>query len=77
MRLLAADRDGAAYVAGFHRRLEREHPHLKETLLSAMGNIETGRLLDPRFLDLEGTSESGPVKDQCDPEPDPFAILSA
>jgi tRNA 2-thiocytidine biosynthesis protein TtcA len=34
--------------------LERDHPHLKESLLSAMGNIETGRLLDSRFLDLEG-----------------------
>jgi len=34
--------------------LEKEHPHLKETLLSAMGNIQTGRLLDPRFLDLDG-----------------------
>jgi len=36
-------------------QLEREHPHLKENLLAAMGNLETGRLLDPRFLELEGT----------------------
>ena len=34
--------------------LEAEHPFIKETLLSAMGNIDTGRLLDTRFLDLEG-----------------------
>jgi tRNA 2-thiocytidine biosynthesis protein TtcA len=34
--------------------LEQEHPHLKENILSAMGNVDTGRLLDPRFLDLEG-----------------------
>src|SRR5215472_10053695 len=33
--------------------LEKEHPRLKESLLAAMGNIETDRLLDPRFLDLE------------------------
>jgi tRNA 2-thiocytidine biosynthesis protein TtcA len=33
--------------------LEQEYPHLKETILSAMGNLDTGRLLDPRFLDLE------------------------
>jgi tRNA 2-thiocytidine biosynthesis protein TtcA len=33
--------------------LEREHPFLKENMLSAMGNVDTGRLLDPRFLDLE------------------------
>src|SRR3974390_348057 len=33
--------------------LEREHPHLKENILSAMGNVDTGRLLDARFLNLE------------------------
>lgn len=35
--------------------LEKEHPFLKETLISAMGKIETGRLLDTRFLDLDGS----------------------
>ena len=45
--------------------LEKDYPHLKETLLSAMGNIETGRLLDPRYLDLEGHVE-----------PNPLAVLS-
>jgi tRNA 2-thiocytidine biosynthesis protein TtcA len=43
--------------------LEKEHPYLKSTLLSAMGNINHGRLLDLRYLDLEeGTEEqeSGP-----------------
>ena len=34
--------------------LEREHPHLKETMLSAMGNVDTSRLLDTRYLDGEG-----------------------
>ncbi len=33
--------------------LEQDHPHLKETMLSAMGNIDAGRLLDPRFLNVE------------------------
>lgn len=33
--------------------LEQEYPHLKETILSAMGNVDTGRLLDTRFLDME------------------------
>ena len=33
--------------------LESDYPYLKENLLSAMGNIEPGRLLDTRFLDLE------------------------
>jgi len=33
--------------------LEKHNPHLKENILSAMGNVDTGRLLDPRYLDLE------------------------
>jgi hypothetical protein len=31
-----------------------------------MGHIETGRLLDPRYLDLEGEAE----------EPNPLTVLS-
>lgn len=34
--------------------LEKEHPFLKQTLLSAMANVDTQRLLDTRFLDLDG-----------------------
>ncbi len=34
---------------------ERDYPHLKENILSAMGRIEHGRLLDTRFLDTEQT----------------------
>ena len=41
------------------RELEQEHPHLKESMLSAMGNIDSSRLLDPRFLDLEGATTPG------------------
>jgi tRNA 2-thiocytidine biosynthesis protein TtcA len=37
--------------------IEKDHPFLKETLLSAMGNIETSRMLDTRFLDLDGNGE--------------------
>jgi tRNA 2-thiocytidine biosynthesis protein TtcA len=33
--------------------LERQYPYLKENILSAMGNVDTGRLLDPRFLNLD------------------------
>ena len=36
--------------------LERQHPHLKESMLSAMGNVDTSRLLDTRFLNLDGES---------------------
>lgn len=37
--------------------LGRDYPHLKESLLSAMSKIETGRLLDTRFLDLDGAEQ--------------------
>jgi len=33
--------------------MEKEHPHLKETLLSAMGKLEPQRLLDTRYLDVD------------------------
>jgi tRNA 2-thiocytidine biosynthesis protein TtcA len=45
--------------------LEQEHPHLKETLLSAMGNIDPSRLLDPRYLDSEE-----------EPAPETFPIMA-
>jgi tRNA 2-thiocytidine biosynthesis protein TtcA len=33
--------------------LEQQYPYLKENILSAMSNVDTGRLLDPRFLNLD------------------------
>ena len=45
--------------------IERDHPFLKETLLSAMGRIDTGRLLDTRFLDFDRSSdEAGFLSDE-------------
>lgn len=38
-------------VRGLFEQLEKDYPHLKENILSAMGNIEPQRLLDTRFLD--------------------------
>jgi tRNA 2-thiocytidine biosynthesis protein TtcA len=38
--------------------LEREHPFVKENLLSALGNIHPERLLDTRYFHPEG--ERGP-----------------
>ena len=38
--------------------IEKDYPHLKETLLSAMGNIEPQRLLDTRYLNLDGGATS-------------------
>jgi len=35
---------------------EKEHPHLRENILSAMGNIQPGRLLDTRYHEADGDS---------------------
>ncbi|MBI3666173.1 MAG: PP-loop domain-containing protein [Acidobacteria bacterium] len=49
--------------------LEKEQPHVRQNILSAMGNIDTRRLLDTRFLSLDAeTTEAG--------EPDLIPILS-
>ncbi len=37
-------------------QIETEHPRLKESMLAAMGNLEPSRLLDRRFLDLDGST---------------------
>jgi tRNA 2-thiocytidine biosynthesis protein TtcA len=59
-------------LRGLLADLEKDHPRLKESLLSAMGRIDTSRLLDERFLDLEGAGEAAvpPL------EADPFVIVS-
>ena len=44
-------------LRGMFSELERNHPHLKESILSAMGNIEPQRLLDTRYLDLDAGDE--------------------
>ena len=41
-------------IRGMFKEIEKEHPYLQETLLTAMGNVNPSRLLDPRFLDLDG-----------------------
>ncbi|MGC9972626.1 MAG: ATP-binding protein [Bryobacteraceae bacterium] len=40
--------------------LEQQYPYLKENMLAAMGNLEPGRLLDTRFLDLDGKGNTEP-----------------
>jgi tRNA 2-thiocytidine biosynthesis protein TtcA len=55
--------------------IEKEHPFLKETLLSAMGKIDTARLLDTRFLDLEGGKEA-PQAEHEEADPTLVTILS-
>ena len=40
-------------LRGLFAELQKEYPHMQESLLSAMGNVEVGRLLDPRYLKLD------------------------
>jgi len=56
-------------LRGLFANLEREYPHLKENILSAMGNIDTSRLLDTRFLKLDGPGAE-------DPPAGPFPIVT-
>ncbi len=57
-------------LRGFLAELKKDQPHLLQTMLAAMGKLETARLLDPRFLDLDGeTIDAG--------EPDLLPVLAA
>ncbi|MFL6451044.1 MAG: ATP-binding protein [Bryobacteraceae bacterium] len=48
-------------LRSFFSTVEKDHPFLKETLISAMGNVELSRLLDPRYLDVdEGAADVEP-----------------
>lgn len=53
---------------------ETEHPHLKENILSAMGNINHGRLLDTRYLDPDGEVEGADEVES--PDAGPSELLS-
>ena len=44
-------------IRGMFKEIEVEHPHMQETLLTAMGNINPARMLDVRYLDLDGVEE--------------------
>src|SRR5882672_9591809 len=50
------------------RDLEQDYPDLKQHMLSAMGNLNPGRLLDPRYLDMEASSVAA--------EPEVFPIVT-
>lgn len=45
-------------VRGMLEELEKEHPHLKSTLLNALGNVEASRLLDTRLFQPEEEGQS-------------------
>jgi tRNA 2-thiocytidine biosynthesis protein TtcA len=45
-------------IRGMFADMEKEFPHLKETMLTAMGKVELSRLLDTRYLDREEEAEA-------------------
>ena len=47
--------------------LEVDHPHLKENLLTAMGNIDPSRLLDTRYLELDAQSAQVEIETELFP----------
>lgn len=47
--------------------IEQDYPYLKQTLLTAMGNLHTSRMLDLRYLDLENAPDEEPAQ--------PLAVL--
>jgi len=55
-------------LRGWLGELEKDFPRVKESLLSAMGNLETNRLLDPKYLDLDGHTPEN--------ESEPLTVLS-
>jgi tRNA 2-thiocytidine biosynthesis protein TtcA len=44
-------------IRGTIAEWELEHPHLRENILSAMGNIEPSRLLDTRYLNGSSSAQ--------------------
>lgn len=42
-------------LRGLFAGLEAEYPFLRENMLTAMGNLQPDRLLDTRYLDLDGS----------------------
>jgi len=48
-------------LRGMLAELEQQHPHLKSTLLHALGNVEASRLLDPRFFQPGEEGQGGPA----------------
>ena len=47
-------------IRSLFSEIEKDYPHLKGTLLSAMGHLELDRMLDPRYLDLDGRRPAAP-----------------
>jgi tRNA 2-thiocytidine biosynthesis protein TtcA len=63
-------------LRGWIEELEKDFPRVKESLLSAMGNLQPSRLLDPRYMDIEnGTTEDSGAEDSGEAESEPLTVL--
>jgi tRNA 2-thiocytidine biosynthesis protein TtcA len=66
-------------IRGMFSEMEIEHPHLKETMLSAMGKVELARLLDTRYLhEMVETESEAETEAEIETEAtsDHFTILT-
>ena len=45
-------------IRNLFTELEKDYPNLKQNMISAMGNLQLERLLDVRYLELEGDAEA-------------------
>ena len=57
-------------IRGMFADMETQYPHLKETMLSAMGKVELSRLLDTRYLVPEAEDA------EAEAEPELFTIVT-
>src|SRR5579863_1657931 len=65
-------------IRGMFSEMEAEHPNLRETILSAMGNVELSRLLDTRYLEhpVETEAEADAETDASEAGSALFPILA-
>lgn len=50
-------------LRGLFASLEKDYPNLKQNIIAAMGNLQLERLLDPRYLDLDGADPEADAPD--------------
>jgi len=58
-------------IRGLLAEWEKRYPHLMRKLVAAMGNLDAGRLLDPRFLELHGAREAAAIPASAAPPVEP------
>jgi tRNA 2-thiocytidine biosynthesis protein TtcA len=64
-------------IRGMFSEMEVEYPHMKETMLTAMGKVELSRLLDTRYLaEMVETEAEAAAEVEADTAPELFPILS-